>query len=163
LIDCFGAEPSPYVRKVGRWWLSSAVARVLRPGYKVDHALILEGGQGKRKSSGLRALVPNPLWFFDSDISIGDKDSYQLHAGRWILEFQELDSMARAEVTAIKKYLTGSVDVFRPSYGRSSVEIQRQCVFCGTVNESAYLRDSTGGCRFWPVKPKTVGGSGRRS
>ncbi len=105
---------------------------------------------------GLRALVPHDAWYFDSDLPIGDKDSFQLLRGRLIVEFQELDSLRNKDVALIKKFLTGTIDIFRPPYGRNTIEVPRQCVFAGTVNESHYLRDTTGNRRFWPVATRTI-------
>lgn len=156
LIRYLGAADTDYHRLVGRWWLISAVARILRPGCKVDTMMVLEGPQGARKSSALRALVPVPSWFFDSDIRISHVDAYQVIRGRWIVEFAELDALKRAEIAAVKSYMTSSTDAYRPSYGRTVVEVPRQNVFAGTTNESIYLHDPTGNRRFWPVKCGTI-------
>ena len=32
----------------------------------------------------------------------------------------------------------------------------RQCLFIGSTNASTFLKDETGGWRFWPVKTGTV-------
>jgi predicted P-loop ATPase len=47
--------------------------------------------------------------------------------------------------------MSRSTDRFRPPYGKRPIESPRQCIFAGSVNHSAYLRDETGGRRFWPV------------
>ena len=144
-----GADDTEYSRAVGSRWLISAVARILRPGAKADCCLILEGPQGIRKSTALRTLAGE--YFTDELADLGSKDAAMQTRGVWIIELSELDSLSHSEVARIKAFMSRTTDRFRPPYGMRLVESPRQCVFAGTVNHSTYLRDETGGRRFWPI------------
>jgi predicted P-loop ATPase len=145
-----GVELSPYSAAVGSRWLISAVARIFQPGCKADCCLILEGPQGIKKSTTLRTLAEP--WFIDHIPELGTKDSLiQVHSA-WVIELAELESISRAEVGSIKQFISTQTDTFRPPYGKRASDFPRQCVFAGSVNNNTYLRDETGGRRFWPVK-----------
>jgi predicted P-loop ATPase len=153
LPTCLGTDQTPYTEAVGVRYLISAVARVMRPGCKVDTMLVLEGVQGARKSTIPQTLVGNPNWFSDTHLRFGDKDGYQNLRGKWIYELAELSSMKSfRDIERIKGFLAAATDTYRPSYGRSSVDFPRQTVFIGTTNEATYLVDPTGNRRFWPIK-----------
>lgn len=145
-----GAADTPYTRAVGSRYLISAVARIYRPGCKVDCALILEGKQGIGKSTLLRSLF-DP-WFTDEIADLGTKDSAMQLLGVWSIELAELDALDRVEVRRIKSWISRTDDHYRPPYGRTVIDVPRQCVFCGSTNDSGYLRDPSGGRRFWPIK-----------
>jgi putative DNA primase/helicase len=150
---CDKPEARPaYIREVGRKWPIGAVARVYRPGCKVDAAPIFEGGQGIGKSQALAALVPCPEWFCDEISDLGTKDSAQDLRGKWIIELAELSAMRRGDIERTKAFMSRSTDHYRPSYGRRSQDFPRQCAFAGTTNADGYLGDETGNRRFWPVK-----------
>jgi len=139
------------VRAIGSRWMISAVARVYQPGCKADCVLILEGAQGVLKSTALRVLGGD--WYTDEFPDLGSKDASLQAAGVWIIELAELDSLARPEASKIKAFISRTADRFRPPYGERVVEWQRQCVFAGTSNATwGYLKDETGGRRFWPVR-----------
>jgi putative DNA primase/helicase len=149
LVDFLGVTDSPFVRKVGRYFLIGMVMRVLQPGVKFDYCLVFEGNQGRKKSMAFEALAGE--WFSDNELDLANKDSLSIIRGKWLHEFQEMGSIARAESSRQKSFLTRKVDEFRPSYGRREIKVPRQGVFGGSVNEWQWQKDPTGGRRFWPV------------
>lgn len=151
LTKYIGSPATEYEKAVGAKWLISAVARVMEPGCKVDHTLILEGAQGKLKSTALKTM--GDPWFTDHLPDLSSKDASASLCGVWIIEMGELASLRKtSNIESIKEFLTRQKDRFRPPYGRRTIEIPRQCVFAASTNAETWYADETGGRRFWPVR-----------
>lgn len=150
LLAYFGAQETKYTKLIGIKFMVSAVARILKPGCKVDNVMILEGLQGAGKSTALSILGGE--WYMDTAINIGDKDSFQVMRGKWVIELGELDSLRKSEASKVKQFLSAATDTYRESYARRSADYPRQCIFTGSTNQFQYLKDETGNRRFWPVR-----------
>lgn len=144
-----------YLERVGAMTLIQAVARVRKPGCKADTVLILEGEQGRRKSTALMTLFGKE-WFSDTPIDLGSKDAFEAIRGLWCIEMAELDALNKADSTRAKAFFSSATDRFRVSYGRRAQTFPRQCVIAGTTNQHQYLRDSTGNRRYWPVQCEEI-------
>ena len=162
LVDFLGASDNAYVRAVTRKTLCGAIARVMNPGCKFDTMLVLNGPQGKGKSTLISRLCGE--WFNDSLLlnDTKDKTAAEKLQGYWILEIGELAGLKKTEIETLRGFLSRQNDIYRASFGRRATPHPRQCVFIGTTNaENGYLRDTAGNRRFWPVK--TPGDAARAS
>ena len=162
LVDFLGASDNAYVRAVTRKTLCGAIARVMNPGCKFDTMLVLNGPQGKGKSTLISKLCGE--WFNDSLLlnDTKDKTAAEKLQGYWILEIGELAGLKKTEIETLRGFLSRQNDIYRASFGRRATPHPRQCVFIGTTNaENGYLRDTAGNRRFWPVK--TPGDAARAS
>lgn len=149
LSEGFGTPQDEYHRMVGQCWLISMVARIYRPGCKVDTMPIFEGAQGAGKSTALRVL--GGAWFTECHESVTSKDFYGVLKGAWLVEISEMHSFNKTEVERIKGVISCQVDRYRAPYGRNAEDHPRRSVFAGTTNRDDWNRDETGARRFWAV------------
>ncbi|MDU9302674.1 virulence-associated E family protein [Staphylococcus pseudintermedius] len=148
-IKYLGVKDTKVNRTITRKALTAGVARVMEPGCKFDYMLTLYGPQGVGKSAILKKLGGG--WFSDSLVSVTGKEAYEALQGVWIMEMAELAATRKAEVEAIKHFISKQIDRFRVAYGHYIEDFPRQCIFIGTTNKVDFLRDETGGRRFWPM------------
>ena len=149
-VDYLGAEDSMYVRTVTRKMMVAGVARIMRPGCKWDYMLTLTGKQGIGKSTMFRKLGHG--WYDDSLTDVRTKDANDQVQGVWIVEMAELTATRKADVEAVKQFISRQVDKYRRAYGQFTDSYPRECIFVGTTNDEAFLRDRTGNRRFWAVE-----------
>ena len=157
LIDYFDVEDNIYTRQIMEIALRAAVARAIEGGIKFDVAVVLQGGQGKGKTTFFRTL--GKKWFNNSLEKIEGKESAVTIQGAWIVELGEMTGYSVSEVNSVKHFLSKQEDIYRAPFGKRNEKFPRRCVFFGTTNNWEFLRDKTGDRRFWPAvigqnKPK---------
>jgi predicted P-loop ATPase len=155
IATLFLGNSDPLANKMMAKALIGAIARVNKPGTKVDTLPVLQGGQGFLKSTFLKVLA-GEFWFCDDIRDLENKDELAKLARYWIIELAEVDYlMGRKEVESFKRFLSTTADTYRPPYGRANIRHERTCTLFATTNKIEFLKDPTGSRRYWVIK---VGG-----
>ncbi len=141
---------------IGRWMIG-VIAKCL------DHIqnpmLTFDGAQGLGKSLLAAYLCPNLEWFVEGPINPQDKDCDVRLMTKLIWEVSELDATTRrADVSALKSFLTKGQVTVRKAYGRNDITKSAMCSFIGTINNtsSGFLADETGSRRFLIVRLTSI-------
>lgn len=148
-----GCPDDEYHRQIGAMFLMSMVARVMRPGCQCDYMLVLEGPQGEEKSKFCRLLAGDDHFSDHLPRLEGDQVRVSMHMrNKWLIEISELSAFSKSEAGALKAFITRREEIYIPKYGHNERREPRQGVFVGTTNDDEYIRDDTGGRRYWPAK-----------
>lgn len=138
----------------GTWlfrWMVGAINKVFNGGR--NPMLVLVGEQRMGKSYLARWLCPidQEQFFLERGISPDNKDDKLRLADTLVWEVPELGATTkRADVEALKAFITLRNIKERKSYGRHPISKRAACSFIGSVNfdGAGFLSDPTGSTRF---------------
>ena len=156
LTNLFGAADDPLSHWAGRYLFLGTVQRGYQPGAKLDEIPVLIGPQGIGKSAFLKAIVPPEMpELFSDGLRFDAYPEQQLQAvrGRAVVEVSEMAGRSRADIEAMKAFITRTDDGhIRLPYAVHAEPQPRRFIMCGTTNVSTDLpNDPAGNRRFVPI------------
>ena len=149
------AEDSEYTRTATMNFLFGALARVYHPGVEFANCLVIQGAQRIGKSRSIRMLGGkegvNPdgqNWHVALKDSVDDAHAIDALMKGWIVEIEEFSAARKAEINALKNFISATEDTRRFPFDRYVSTRLRHVVFVVTCNDQQFLRDQTGNTRF---------------
>ena len=149
--DILGVARNEYTSDVGMYMFLAITARVYLKDVSIDAIPVLIGAQKSRKSRFVKALPLVPEHYAKVNFRDSDADKIRVMAGSSVVNWDELSGVSRADLSAIKTFITETKDRIVPKYSNRAVDIQRRSVIIATTNEQRFLEDPTGNRRFFPL------------
>lgn len=153
-VDYMGARDNNYTECVGKNFWVSLVARTYNPGCIMRTMVVLKSKQWAGKSTAFAII--GGKYYCEALESLHSNNFLQALRGKILIEFADLSGFDRSDINRIKQIISCRTDCFRAPYDREPMDHPRRCVLVGTTNEDTFLRDDTGGTRFWPIETGTI-------
>ena len=154
IYDMLGLQTAQQKTLVRKWLIQTvafAFADVENP-VSCEGVLVLQGKQGICKTSFFRKLAGDPMWFTEGAvIDMRNKDTLLTAISGWICELGEIDSTFKKDQSALKGFITRTIDRIRLPYAPADSDMPRTTSMCGTVNPEQFLKDNTGNRRYWTI------------
>ena len=138
-------------------WLVRCVRCALDDGYFNKQAFILvQSKQNSGKSTFCRFLCPPALRDYISENITDDKDSRIALAKNFMINLDELSSLAKHEINSLKNLFSKDIINERLPYDRKNSIIHRVANFIGSTNMAEFLTDETGSVRWLCFEIKSI-------
>lgn len=132
-----------------RKWLVRSVHCAIEPSYYNKQAFILvHNKQNSGKTSFCRFLCPPALSSYIAENISDDKDSRIALVKNFLINLDELSSLARHEINSLKALFSKDCINERLPYDRKNSIIPRVANFIGSTNMGEFLTDETGSVRW---------------
>ena len=130
-------------------WMVRAVKCSLVDSYFNKQAFILvHDKQNSGKSTFCRFLIPQKLKDYIAENLSVDKDSRILLTTNMLINLDELSTLSKVEINALKSLFSKDKINDRLPYDRKNSIIPRRASFIGSTNQAEFLSDETGSVRW---------------
>lgn len=149
LLRQLGTPDTPLNSRNVKRMMVAGVARVFKPGAWVNLMPILVGPQRAGKSSFLRLIARDVIYFTDTPVlRLNNQQRQEALRGKHIIEVAELAGWKASDIEWLKAFVSMTHDSARRSYDRLPTDQPRRGMFVGTSNDERPLKDATGNARF---------------
>lgn len=125
-----------------------------------DVCPVLVGTQGIGKSRFVRYLAMDNKFFTDlgnkGHAALGSPDCTRLITGKFIAELGEMSVYRKSDVETVKSWISETKDSLTPKFKEGARDFPRTVSAVGTSNNDAFLKDTTGNRRFFPMHIKKI-------
>lgn len=131
-------------------WLVGVVACAMSKSVVNDLCLIFKGAQGIGKSTWFKHLLPDAMTDYSVSFKVSDKsaDTGMIVCSSLICNMDELEDISKRDDGEIKRLISQKVFTLRKPYDRLPNNYCRYSSFCGSTNDSTFLKDQTGNRRY---------------
>ena len=138
-------------------WMMRAVKCATVEGYYNKQAFILiHNQQNSGKTTLCRFMCPPALGDYFAENISDDKDSRIAIAKNFLINLDELSSLAKHEINSLKALFSKDVINERLPYERKASIIHRVASFIGSTNMHEFLTDETGSVRWLCFEIKKI-------
>jgi len=124
------------------------VACSLEMDFNKQAFILIHEKQNSGKSTFFRWLCPPDLQDYYTENINTDKDSLIALTENFIINLDELSTLSKFEINALKSVMSKDKIKVRLPYASRPVIIQRRCNFVGSTNRKEFLNDETGNVRW---------------